>query len=103
MGGAVRVANGIQGPGRIRSALEAVAATGLWVIDGLLGQCHIGRVKTKKAAMSDAESKTSGMKLVEKYRQRMSRLTDAERQKLTARGLQIIYGDAPAAKAAHRG
>jgi len=43
------------------------------------------------------------MKLVEKYRPRISRLTDTERQRLMARGLQIIYGDTPAAKSGHRG
>jgi hypothetical protein len=31
--------------------------------------------------------------MVEKYRPRMSRLTDTERQKLMARGLQMIYGN----------
>ena len=43
------------------------------------------------------------MKLAEKYRARMSRLSDAERQKLMARGLQIVYGDTPAAKSTDRG
>jgi hypothetical protein len=36
---------------------------------------------------------TSGTKLIEKYRWRMSRLTYAERQRLTARGIQIICGN----------
>ena len=53
--------------------------------------------------MPKAEPKTSGMRIVEKYRPRMSRLTDTERQKLMARGLQIIYGDTPATKSTHRG
>jgi hypothetical protein len=48
------------------------------------------------------EEKTTGMKMVEKYRPRMSRLTDAERQKLMERGLQIIYGESAEAKPAHR-
>jgi hypothetical protein len=65
--------------------------------------CQIGPVKRKQPAGADAERKTSGMKLVEKYRPRMSKLTDAERQKLMARGLQIIYGYTPAAKSTHRG
>jgi len=43
------------------------------------------------------------MKLVEKYRPRMSQLTDNERQKLMARGLQLLYGNTPAPKPAHRG
>jgi hypothetical protein len=60
-------------------------------------------VKTKKSAASESQRKSSGTKLVEKYRPRMSRLSDVERQKLMARGLQIIYGDTPAAKSAHRG
>ncbi|MBI4661751.1 MAG: hypothetical protein HY735_23255 [Verrucomicrobia bacterium] len=47
-------------------------------------------MKTKKPVTSKAEPKTSGIKPVEKYRPRMSRLTDIKRQKLMARGLQII-------------
>ncbi len=65
--------------------------------------CNLSCVMTKKAAASQTGRKTSGMRLVEKYRARMSRLTDAERQKLMARGLQIVYGNAPAAKSTHRG
>ena len=72
-------------------------------IDGARSRCHIRPVKAKKPMAAEAEPKTSGMKLVEKYRPRMSRLTDAERQRLMARGLQIIYGDTPTAKSAHRG
>ncbi|MBI4661494.1 MAG: hypothetical protein HY735_21950 [Verrucomicrobia bacterium] len=60
-------------------------------------------MKTKKPVTSKAEPRTLGMKLVEKYRPRMSRLTDIKRQKLTAHGLQIIYGDTAAAQSAHRG
>jgi hypothetical protein len=41
--------------------------------------------------------------MVEKYRPRMSRLSDTERQKLMTRGLQMIYGKIPAAKPSHRG
>ena len=41
--------------------------------------------------------------MVEKYRPRMSRLTDTERQKLMARGLQMVYADNTAAKPSHRG
>jgi hypothetical protein len=51
---------------------------------------------------SNAGKKTAGMKIVEKYRPRMSRLTDAERQKLMERGLQIIYAESAEAKPAHR-
>lgn len=73
------------------------------VIDAFIDQCHIRAVKTSKLATSEAQQKSSGMKLVEKHRPRMSRLTDAERQKLMARGLRIIYGNSSAAKATHRG
>jgi hypothetical protein len=51
---------------------------------------------------ADAETKTTGVKMVEKYRPRMSRLTDAERQKLMGRGLQIVYGEPAEAHPAHR-
>jgi hypothetical protein len=60
-------------------------------------------VKTKKSAPTVTHRKSSGTKLVEKYRRRMSRLSDVERQKLMTRGLQIVYGDTAAAQAAHRG
>ena len=72
-------------------------------VDARILRCHIWRVKTKKSAASESRPKSSGTKLVEKYRPRMSRLSDVERQKLMARGLQIIYGDAPVAESAHRG
>jgi hypothetical protein len=68
-------------------------------------QCHFAHVKSNKGKTlpaSTAEEKTTGMKLVEKYRPRMSRLTEAERQKLMERGLQIIYGEAADATPAHR-
>ena len=59
-------------------------------------------MKAKKPVASGSQPKSSGTKLVEKYRPRMSRLSDVERQKLMARGLQIIYGDTTAAESAHR-
>ena len=62
-------------------------------IDALVIQCHLPGVKTKKSAASEAERKTQGMRLGEKYRPRMSRLTDAERQKLMARGLTTFALD----------
>ncbi|MCI0535430.1 MAG: hypothetical protein L0Z50_09380 [Verrucomicrobiales bacterium] len=73
------------------------------VVDLSKGGCEIRWVKPKKPIRLETEPKTSGMKLVEKYRPRMSRLTDAERQRLMARGLQIIYGETPTAKSTHRG
>lgn len=72
-------------------------------VDGSKARCDIRRMKPKKPMTPQTEPKTSGIKLVEKYRSRMSRLTDAQRQKLMARGLQIIYADTPAAKPTHRG
>jgi len=74
------------------------AAVDLWV-----NHCHIGSVKAKKSAASVSQRKSSGTKLVEKYRPRMSRLSDVERQRLMARGLQIVYGQKSAAESAHRG
>ena len=59
-------------------------------------------MKAKKQVVSGSQPKSSGTKLVEKHRPRMSRLSDVERQKLMARGLQIIYGDTPAAESARR-
>jgi hypothetical protein len=72
-------------------------------VDRLRCRCQISRVKTKKPVQPKTEPETPGMKLVEKYRPRMSQLTDTERQNLMARGLQIIYGDTPATKSTHRG
>jgi hypothetical protein len=60
-------------------------------------------VKAKKRMASDGHHKSTGMKMVEKYRPRMSRLTDSERQKLMMRGLRMIYGNIPAARSSHRG
>jgi hypothetical protein len=63
-------------------------------VDPWVAPCHIGRVKTKKPAPSESQPKSSGMKLVEKYRPRMSWLSDVERQKLMARGFQITSAQA---------
>jgi hypothetical protein len=43
--------------------------------------------KDKPVPVAAAEEKTIGIQMVEKYRPRMSRLSDAERQKLMERGL----------------
>ncbi len=48
------------------------------------------------------EEPSTGTKMVAKYRSRMSAVSDEERQRLMARGLQIIYGDRKPAKRAHR-
>lgn len=58
--------------------------------------------KTSTLLTGGAEEKTPGTKMVEKYRPRMSRLTDTELQRLMERGLQIIYGESAEAKPAHR-
>ena len=60
-------------------------------IDDSVAKCETDLVKAKKPTASDSQHKSSGMKMVEKYRPRMSRLTDTERQKLMTRGLQLIY------------
>ena len=97
-------------PRHRRQPYQATKAAAHWrvvfslmAVDGSKRRCDIRRVKPKKPIMPETEPKTSGMKLVEKYRPRMSRLTDAERQKLMARGLHIIYGDTATAKSTHRG
>jgi hypothetical protein len=71
-------------------------------IDPFICRWHICHVKVKKPTPSEGQRKSAGTELVEKYRPRMSRLTDTERQKLMSRGLQIIYGHAPAPKSPHR-
>ena len=74
-------------------------------VDVLCRRCQCAHVKSDKGRSRPAdagEERTTGMKMVEKYWPRMSRLTDAERQKLTERGLQIIYGESAEAKPAHR-
>jgi hypothetical protein len=72
-------------------------------IDDAIDRCDTGLVRIKKPTNPDGQQKSAGMKMVEKYRPRMSRLTDSERQKLMTRGLQMIYGSIPAAKPTHRG
>ncbi len=59
-------------------------------------------MNASKQAILKAEQKSSGVKLVEKYRPRMSRLSDAQRQELMSRGLGMVYGDTPAAESTHR-
>lgn len=46
----------------------------------------------KKAAAKLREKKTPGTLIVEKYRPRMNKLTDAEREKLLAHAMVTIYG-----------
>ena len=73
-------------------------------VDVFYERCQFAHVKSKKVKTLPAstEEQTTGMKMVEKYRPRMSRLTDVERQRLMERGLQIIYGESTEAKPAHR-
>lgn len=56
---------------------------------------HSGHVsKSKKPALNTPEKKTPGTVAVEKYRPAMNKLTDAEREKLMARAMVMIYGQA---------
>ncbi|MBI2928767.1 MAG: hypothetical protein HYY24_24145 [Verrucomicrobia bacterium] len=45
-----------------------------------------------KAAKPSKERKTRGTLLVEKYRPRLNKLTDAERERLLERAMQLAYG-----------
>jgi hypothetical protein len=72
-------------------------------IDGAVDRCDTRLVRTKKPTAPEGQQKSAGLRMVEKYRPRMSRLTDTERQKLMTRGLQMVYGNTPAAKPTHRG
>jgi hypothetical protein len=47
----------------------------------------------KKSAARPKERKTPGTVAVEKYRPRMNKLTDAEREKLLAQAMVTIYGE----------
>ena len=66
---------------------------------------HCVRVKpqktTKPASLATGVA-SIGTRMVEKYRPRTSRLSDAERQKLMERGMQIIYGQPAEAASNHR-
>jgi predicted metallopeptidase len=48
--------------------------------------------KRKKPAAKVSEKKTPGTVIMEKYRPRMNKLTDAEREKLMAHAMVTIYG-----------
>ena len=48
--------------------------------------------KAKKPAGKSKEIKTPGTRAVEKYRPKMNKLTDAQRQKLLAHAMVTIYG-----------
>lgn len=61
------------------------------------------QAKRSEKATAPKEESTRGSRLVTKYRPSMSALTDEQRERLMARGMQIIYGDAQPAKRAHRG
>ena len=47
----------------------------------------------KKPTAKPKEKKTPGTVAVEKYRPRMNKLTDAEREELLARAMVTIYGE----------
>jgi hypothetical protein len=46
----------------------------------------------KKRAAKSKEKKTPGTAAVEKYRPRMNKLTDTERERLLAQAMATIYG-----------
>jgi hypothetical protein len=69
-------------------------------LDAVANEIHSWLMKAGKQA-APAEEKTSGTKMVEKYRSRMSRLSPAKREKLLAQGMQMIYGE-HGAKSTHR-
>ena len=48
--------------------------------------------KAKKSAVKIKEVKTPGTRAVEKYRPKMNKLSDAQRQKLLAHAMVTIYG-----------
>ena len=48
--------------------------------------------KAKKPAVKSKEIKTPGTRAVEKYRPKMNKLADAQRQKLLAHAMVTIYG-----------
>lgn len=74
------------------------------VIDAVLCECDAPPMQAKRTEKPTPKAEsTRGSRLVAKYRPRMSALSDEERQRLMARGLQLIYGDAQPAKRASRG
>ena len=60
----------------------------------LIRVCLIQRVRTamKRIAARTKEKKSPGTKAVEKYRPRMNKLTDVERERLLAQAMVTIYG-----------
>ena len=48
--------------------------------------------KAKKPAIKSKEIKTPGTRAVEKYRPKMNKLSDAQRQQLLAQAMVTIYG-----------
>jgi hypothetical protein len=81
------IANAVATARLILSTEDCLAAVAQ-AVDSQVRPCHIWLVKTKKPAASESPRKSCGTKLVEKYRPRMSRLSDIEGRKLMARGLQ---------------
>jgi hypothetical protein len=55
-----------------------------------VGKCDAGSVNPKKPTASQGLDNSTGMKMVEEYRPRMSRLTSDQRLKLMMRGLQTL-------------
>lgn len=53
---------------------------------------HCGNVSKSKTTTVPKEKKTPGTIMVDKYRPRMNKLTDVEREKLLALAMVTIYG-----------
>ena len=60
---------------------------------------NLGRVSMKKAKV---EKKSWGTEVAEKARAKANGFSQQKRQRLMARGMQLIYGDAHARTTVHR-
>jgi hypothetical protein len=60
-------------------------------------------MKKAKASNPALPEKTTGTRIVEKYRPKMNQLTEADRKQLMEEGLAAIYHGTPASGHAHRG
>ena len=70
-------------------------------VDRLKRQCQFCGMKVKRAAkpsVKKLEPKTKGTIWAEKNRARCNKLTDAEREKLMERAVEVIYGDRAATR-----
>lgn len=75
--------------------LSPQGGTGIPCIDERALCVHDESVSKSKKVVTTKEKKTPGTVAVEKYRPRMNKLTDAEREKLLAHAMVTVY-DRPA-------